>query len=115
MDYVSKDVASRNCPKGVVINMSLGGGYSKATNDAAAALVRRGYFVAVAAGNENKDARTVSPASEASVCTVGGSQIDDKRYDNSNFGPLVDIIAPAVGVASTLPGNRYVSYNRRRC
>ena len=36
-----------------VMNMSLGGGYSQSSNQAAAAVVRAGIFLAVAAGNEN--------------------------------------------------------------
>lgn len=50
-----------------VISMSLGGGYSAAMNSAVAAAIRSGIFVAVAAGNDNKDAAEYSPASEPTV------------------------------------------------
>lgn len=90
--------------------MSLGGPYSEAANNAAAALVRRGYFVAVAAGNSNDNAQNYSPGSEPSVCTVGGTAKDDTRYNMSNWGPLVDILGPAVDIYSTFPSSRYVSH-----
>lgn len=110
MNYVATDSANRNCPNGVVVNMSLGGGYSKATNDAADALTRKGFFVAVAAGNSNRDASGFSPASTESVCTVGGTARDDTRYSGSNYGSLVDINGPAVGVVSTVPGGGTASF-----
>jgi len=89
--------------------MSLGGGFSQATNDAAAALVDAGIFVAVAAGNGNifgipQDASTVSPASEPSVCTVGATDISDRVASFSNYGSVVDIHAPGVNVLSTWIG-----------
>ncbi|QUC20980.1 uncharacterized protein UV8b_05221 [Ustilaginoidea virens] len=106
LEYVAKDSPGRGCPKGVVVNMSLGGPRSQTVNTAAASLVRKGYFIAAAAGNDNIDAGGVSPASEPSVCTVGGTARDDSRYDRSNWGPFVDIHGPAVDVQSTLPGGR---------
>lgn len=110
MDYVAKDAAKRNCPNGAVVNMSLGGPKSQSVNDAAAALVGKGIFVAVAAGNSNQNADTFSPASEPSVCTVGGTASDDTRYTSSNWGAVVDILAPAVDIKSTIPGGLVVSF-----
>ncbi|QPH15795.1 hypothetical protein C2857_000292 [Epichloe festucae Fl1] len=106
MDFVHSDARRRRCPNGVVVNMSIGGGYSKAENQAAARLVRDGFFVAVAAGNDNRDARYFSPASEPSVCTVGGTDKFDNRYTMSNWGPALDINGPGVDVLSTLPNGR---------
>lgn len=40
MEYVATDARQRNCPNGVVVNMSLGGSYSQALNDAADALTQ---------------------------------------------------------------------------
>lgn len=56
----------------------------------------------VAAGNENADACTVSPASERKAITVAASTIaateagspKDRRASFSNFGKCVDIFAP---------------------
>lgn len=114
LEYVATDAARRNCPKGVVVNMSLGGDYSQASNDAVAALVRKGFFVAVAAGNgdinQNPiDTRYVSPASEPLACTVAASDSSDRIASFSNYGSAVDIIGPGVGVVSARTGGGTVS------
>ncbi|KAJ4164615.1 hypothetical protein LMH87_006282 [Akanthomyces muscarius] len=106
MDFVASDRRSRNCPKGVVASMSLGGGYSAAVNQAAARLQSSGVFVAVAAGNDNRDAAQTSPASEPSVCTVGATDSADRRSTFSNFGRALDIFAPGTGITSTWIGGR---------
>lgn len=112
MDFVAQDSRQRHCPKGALANMSLGGSYSRSLNEAAANLVNAGVFLGVAAGNENSDAADMSPASEPSVCTVGGSAVDDTRYKNSNWGAVVDIVAPAVAVQSLAPGGGTVRHGR---
>ncbi|PHH77872.1 hypothetical protein CDD82_3316 [Ophiocordyceps australis] len=104
MDYVVNDAKARNCPKGSVANMSLGGGKSQSVNNAAAAVVRSGVFLAVAAGNDNADAANYSPASEPSVCTVGATTSSDQRASFSNFGRVLDIFAPGKDVLSTWIG-----------
>ncbi|KAI1844127.1 hypothetical protein JX265_013768 [Neoarthrinium moseri] len=102
MDFVVDDAQGReDCPNGIVVNMSLGGQVSSAINQAAAAIVEAGLFLAVAAGNEAADASTSSPASEESVCTVGATDIDDQLAEYSNFGKLVDILAPGTDIEST--------------
>ncbi|TWU76889.1 subtilisin-like serine protease [Metarhizium rileyi] len=103
MDYVAKDSKTRKCPKGHVASMSLGGGYSAAMNQGAANLVKSGVFLAVAAGNDNQDAKDYSPASEPTVCTVGATNSDDTRAKFSNYGKLVDIFAPGSNILSTWP------------
>ncbi|KAM3441904.1 hypothetical protein MY4824_001318 [Beauveria thailandica] len=106
VNAVAKDAAKRRCPAGVLVNMSLGGGYSRALNDAVDGLAGRGIFVAVAAGNKNKDAADVSPASAKNVCCVGGTDSSDHRYVDSNYGANVDVAAPGVVVLSTFPDGR---------
>ncbi|KAI0200716.1 subtilisin-like protease PR1K [Astrocystis sublimbata] len=101
MDYVVTDAPKRACPKGVVVNLSLGGSYSSAVNSAAANVVSAGNFMAVAAGNEAMDAANSSPASEPSVCTVGATDKTDTLSYFSNFGDLVDILAPGTDIKST--------------
>ncbi|KJZ76395.1 Cuticle-degrading protease [Hirsutella minnesotensis 3608] len=101
MDYVAQDSKSRSCPKGSVANMSLGGGYSAAINQAAAALVSSGVFLAVAAGNDNGDASNTSPASEPTVCCIGASDISDNRSSFSNYGSPVKVFAPGTNIKST--------------
>lgn len=109
MDFVINDAPGQDCPNGVVVNVSLGGATSSTVDEAAAAIVEAGLFLAVAAGNEAADASTSSPASESSVCTVGATDIDDKLAEYSNFGKLVDILAPGTDIKSTWPGKKTVS------
>jgi hypothetical protein len=104
INFVAEDAPKRSCPKGTVANMSLGGGYSASINQAAAALVDAGIFLAVAAGNDNADASNYSPASEASVCTVGATDSSDRKASYSNYGSIVDIQAPGSSIKSTWIG-----------
>ncbi|KAI0149586.1 peptidase S8/S53 domain-containing protein [Xylariaceae sp. FL1272] len=102
LSWVGSDAPIRkNCPRGHAVNLSLGGNYDQATNDAAAALVKAGIFIAVSAGNDNADARGISPASEPSVCTVAASDQNDAKAGYSNFGSVVDIWAPGTNITST--------------
>jgi subtilisin family serine protease len=108
INFVATDAPKRSCPKGVVANMSLGGGYSASINRAAAALVDAGIFLAVAAGNDNANSANYSPASEASVCTVGATDSSDRKASYSNYGSVVDIQAPGTNILSTWIGGRTV-------
>jgi subtilisin family serine protease len=87
-----------------VANLSLGGSKSTALNNAVTALSKSGVFVAVAAGNENADACTTSPASAASVEATAASSSSDARASFSNYGSCVDIYAPGVNIKSTYLG-----------
>ncbi|MBE3042903.1 S8 family serine peptidase [Candidatus Bathyarchaeota archaeon] len=104
INFVASDANTRSCPNGAVANLSLGGGKSTAVNSAAAALVRAGVFLAVAAGNDNANAANYSPASEPSVCTVGSTASGDSRSTFSNYGALVDVFAPGTNILSTWIG-----------
>lgn len=85
--------------------MSLGSRKSNAVNAAVASAVKgAGVFFAVAAGNNDDDARWYSPASEQSACTVGATDMDDQRAYFSNYGQLVDIFAPGMDVESSWIG-----------
>ncbi|KAG5957683.1 hypothetical protein E4U58_005710 [Claviceps cyperi] len=104
MDYVSKEAKNQNCPKGIVVNMSLGGSESEAINQAAAGITKAGLFLAVAAGNDGIDASYSSPASAPSACTVGATTNIDTLAEYSNIGPIVDILAPGSDILSTWIG-----------
>ncbi len=86
--------------KPAVANMSLGGGFSQALNNATNTLANSGVFVAVAAGNENQNACNVSPASAASAYTTAASDRSDRRATFSNYGSCVDAYAPGVAIRS---------------
>ena len=92
--------AVRDCAgsKKCVINMSLSGGKSTSLNTAVANAVNAGVHVVVAAGNENTDACTKSPASEPKAITVGSTDNNDDHSSFSNTGTCVDIYAPGSSI-----------------
>lgn len=83
-----------------VANLSLGGGYDAATNDAITRAVADGITVVVAAGNESTDACTKSPASAPAAVTVGATTNTDGKSYFSNTGACVDIFAPGSSIIS---------------
>ena len=115
LDWVTANAATIE-----VANMSFGApGFSQALFDATQSAVNAGVAIAVAAGNSHVSAAGISPASFSNVLTVsaladfdgasGGlgaptctADQDDTLADFSNFGP-VDITAPGVCIASTVP------------
>ncbi|HEY1078006.1 MAG TPA: S8 family serine peptidase, partial [Fontimonas sp.] len=107
MDWLVK-----NAQQPAVANMSLGGPTSAAVNKAARAMVNANIAVSVAAGNENQNACNVSPASEGSVVTVGGTSKDDYRgyYSDgtgwySNYGSCLDLFAPGSDIVGAAHNN----------
>ncbi|KAI6382714.1 hypothetical protein MCOR25_000525 [Pyricularia grisea] len=101
MSFVAEDVTKKNLSRKAVMNMSLGGSKSTAVNEAINSMIKAGVVPVVAAGNENKDASTSSPASAPGAITVGAiDQKTDRRASFSNFGADVDIFAPGVNVLS---------------
>jgi aqualysin 1 len=96
VDFVRTDCVNNG--RVCVANMSLGGGFSQALNDAVANAVAAGIPFAVAAGNESQNACNVSPASEPAALTVGAKDDSDVRAGFSNFGTCVDIFAPGVSI-----------------
>lgn len=111
MDFIVKDATARkaSCPKGVLVNMSIGGARNLAVNRAAAAMVSKGIFVAVASGASAEDVSNTSPASEPSVCTVGTIHKGPIYAPYSDFGPLIDILAVGGDVKSAWIGGTTVS------
>jgi subtilisin family serine protease len=96
MNWVATNHVARS-----VANMSLGGGFSQATNDAATNLSAKGVFLAVAAGNSNADACNSSPSSAAGTVTVAATTSTDARATYSNYGGCVDLYAPGSSITST--------------
>lgn len=120
IDYVTANAASIE-----VVNMSLGCECSSAAQDQAMAnSVASGVVYVVAAGNNDKNAATFSPANHPDVVTVsalsdfdgvaGGLGASTCRVDEddtlanfSNFGATVEIAAPGVCILSTWMGGGY--------
>lgn len=96
-----------------VINMSLGGGFSRAINTAVEYTLNNdeNFYVVVAAGNEDADACKTSPASAKGVLTVMASANDDSRAWFSNWGKCADIYAPGVDITSTIPNGKTAVYS----
>ena len=98
IDWVTGDHQA-NQP--AVANMSLGGGFSSAINAAVANSIADGVTYVVAAGNDDIDACTVSPASAPAALTVGATTYTDARASYSNWGTCLDLFAPGSQVLST--------------
>ena len=100
LDFVYKKHQETKKSKGVVksiVNMSLGGGFSKALNRAVESSIKdlNFYFVA-AAGNENQSIKRVSPASSKGIIAAMASDRNDNRAYFSNFDGT--IYAPGVDI-----------------
>ncbi len=114
-----------------VLNMSLGGGYSLAIDNAVAYAVNtKGKLVVAAAGNGNTDTPSYPaalsldyPGKVLSVAASGSLEWDDVyeewfledescRANYSNYGNWVNIIAPGTDIFSTLPYDKpfYMNY-----
>ncbi|KAK2601565.1 hypothetical protein QQS21_004883 [Conoideocrella luteorostrata] len=100
MDFVMSDAPKRKCPSGVVVNISLVAKHSKSLNDAAGNMVKSGIFLAVAAGDDGRNAEKFSPASQSIACTVGATNKDDEFASYSNRGSYVNVLAPGTDVVS---------------
>lgn len=113
IEFAAKNATEREqagqCKKGSVANMSLGGIYNTAQKDAVKAAIDAGLFMAVAAGNDGLPTLLFSPANEPSACTVGATDKDDNLASFSNWGSLVDILAPGVDIESTWNNGSTVS------
>ena len=94
------DWVTSNHSKPAVVNMSLGGGASRALDDAINNSIRAGVSYAVAAGNENQNACNVSPARVDAAMTVGSTTRSDRRSSFSNYGLCVDLFAPGSDITS---------------
>jgi subtilisin family serine protease len=91
---------ANNAQRPAVANMSLGGGFSSAVNNAVANAVNSGIPFVVAAGNSGANACNYSPASSSAAITVGATSSTDARASWSNWGTCVDIFAPGVSITA---------------
>jgi subtilisin family serine protease len=97
-----------------VANMSVGGNYSRAINEAVERAVAGGLVIVAAAGNESQNVAEFSPASSDSAISVSALQTGALPGDElfarfSNFGVGVTLTAPGVGVRSTYLRGRYAT------
>ncbi|MDK1286889.1 S8 family serine peptidase [Pseudoalteromonas umbrosa] len=99
------DWVANNANGPSVANMSLGGGKSQAVNNAVTSAVNKGISFVVAAGNENSDACTRSPASTPAAVTVASSTSSDARSGFSNWGKCIDVFGPGSSIKSAWIGS----------
>jgi len=96
INYVAND--SR---RPATINMSLGGGLMQSVNDAVDAASNHGLVTVVcAAGNNNGDTCSFSPASAPTAIAVGASDNTDRKASFSNHGRCMHLFAPGVSITS---------------
>jgi len=87
-----------------VINLSFGGyGYSTAEKEAVNYALQNDVVVVAAAGNSGGSVNNFYPAAFPGVIAVGAVDESGARADFSNYGSALDIMAPGVGVVSTIP------------
>ena len=94
------DDVTANHESPAVANMSLGGGPSGALDEAVQRSIASGVTYVVAAGNDNQDASTSSPARVPSAITVGATTSSDARASYSNYGPVLDLFAPGSSITA---------------
>ena len=102
VDFVTSD---HQAGQPAVANMSLGGAASPTLDTAVTNSINDGVTYAIAAGNDNVDACSTSPARVSSAITVGATANNDARSQftapaASNFGPCLDIFAPGSSITS---------------
>lgn len=100
IDWVT---ANRQLP--AVANMSLGGGYNQAVNDAVEGSIASGVTYTIAGGNSSWDACNISPASAPDAITLAASDSLDQQAVFSNYGTCIDLYAPGVRVKSAFIGS----------
>jgi subtilisin family serine protease len=100
IDWVT---SNRTLP--AVANLSLGGDFSQALNDAVERSIAAGVVYAIAAGNSAIDACSTSPSSSPSAITVGAADRTDTFASFSNSGACVTLNAPGVGIMSAWTGS----------
>jgi subtilisin family serine protease len=85
-----------------VVNMSLGGGGSVPEQFMIKQLDGEQIPVVAAMGNNGMEA-TPMPAGYISVTAVGAVDMNGKRAEFSNWSPALDLMAPGVGIRSSVP------------
>jgi subtilisin family serine protease len=95
-----------NAVRPAVVNLSFGGATNTSVDNAVTSSINSGGLVyVIAAGNNNVDASTISPARVTSAITVGSSDQNQYRAGFSNYGTTIDGYVPGVNVYSAFKGS----------
>eukprot|EP00808_Paulinella_micropora_P004420 g48698.t1 len=106
LDAMDAVAAGHKMP--AVLSMSLGGPRSYIMDLKATILTQNeGVLIVVAAGNDNINACSQSPARNGGVITVGASTSSDTRASYSNWGKCLDLFAPGHNIKSLSHQNDY--------
>jgi len=106
INWVASNAAAKNIK---VANMSLsGGGYMQSMHDAIVGATAQGVTFVVAAGNSGANAANYSPAAfDDTVITVSALNPNNTFASYSNWGSVVDLIAPGTNVPSLWKSKGY--------
>ncbi|WP_404335203.1 cell wall-binding repeat-containing protein [Planococcus rifietoensis] len=85
-----------------IINMSLGGGYSRVLEYAMRYANERGVTIVAASGNDGWE-EVSYPASSKHAIAVGATNKLDLVSDYSSYGKDLDLVAPGTDIPSLLP------------
>lgn len=97
VDWVT---ANHSTSRPSVANMSLGGSASTSLDTAVRNSIASGVTYCVAAGNNYANAGNYSPARVTEAITVGATTSSDAFASYSNYGSVVDILAPGSNITS---------------
>jgi len=100
------------------VNMSLGGGQYFSACDSSApqtsiinTLRANNVAVVIAAGNDGFDDSVGSPGCISAAITVGSSTKSDVRSSFSNWGSLIDVVAPGSSIYASYTNNGNIGYS----
>lgn len=87
-----------------VINLSFGGPTKTKIEQEAIQYARdKGILVVTSAGNDGTDAHLTYPASERDILTIGAANEQQELASFSNYGNVIDVVAPGDNILSTIP------------
>ena len=108
VDWVTQQ-KQLNLSQPMIANISSSLPPSPSLDAAIRSSIAAGVTYVVGAGNSAANACNYSPARVAEALTVGGTRKDDYMWSGSNYGPCVDLFAPAYDIRTTAVGGGSVS------
>lgn len=113
VDYITEQ-KQRQPDTPMVVNISFGGKVNTATYNALDETIQnsiaQGVVYVIAAGNDGKEAWRYTPAHVEEAITVGAYDEKDRYASFSNYGPLVDLLAPGVDILSVSYSKKYQTF-----
>lgn len=95
-----------------IINLSLGGqGVDSVIDNAISYALEQGVFISAAAGNEDQNADSYTPAGTDGVYTVAAINPRGLKASFSNYGNCVEISSPGTKILSTVPDGGYEAWD----